>query len=259
MARPLIGIVPLVDYKLDSLWMLPGYMDGLTAAGAVPVMLPLTSEMDAIGQLVATCDGFLLTGGQDVAPSLYGQGAATELEETCPERDSMEAVLLNEVMRTGKPFLGICRGLQFLNVALGGTLYQDLPTQCPSDVCHRMEAPYDRPAHVVDVVPGTPLALLSGGAQMGVNSCHHQAIRDLAPALAPMAYAPDGIIEAAYAPGCRFGWAVQWHPEFDHLTNPMSRAIFDAFVAACRQTGAVGPLGSLLKPGAMVPFVWFTT
>ena len=230
MARPLIGIVPLVDYKLDSLWMLPGYMDGLTAAGAVPVMLPLTSEMDAIGQLVATCDGFLLTGGQDVAPSLYGQGAATELEETCPERDSMEAVLLNEVMRTGKPFLGICRGLQFINAALGGTLYQDLPTQRPSGVEHHQSGAYDAPTHDVELVADSPLCRYLGKTSMKVNSYHHQGVKDLADSLSVMGTAPDGLVEALYRPSSRFLWAVQWHPEFMFRTDADSREIFRAFV-----------------------------
>ena len=230
--RPLIGLVPLMDIGRDSLWMLPGYMDGVAAAGGLPVMLPLTEDPAALEQLAALCDGFLFTGGQDVDPALYGQAPDPAMEEVCPARDGMETALLRLALERDRPVLGICRGLQFLNAALGGTLWQDLPSQRPSAVCHRMKPPYDRVAHEVALVPGTPLHGLLGRDEIGVNSCHHQAVRDLAPCLAPMAQAPDGVTEAAYMPGRRFFWAVQWHPEFSFRTDESSRRIFGAFVAA---------------------------
>lgn len=231
--RPLIGLVPLMDYQKDSYWMLPGYMQGLEQAGALPVMLPLTDDPQALSQLADTCDGFLFTGGQDVNPALYGARREEVCGELSPRRDAMEARLLALARAQDKPVLGICRGLQFLNAALGGTLWQDLPTQCPSPVCHRQPAPYDRPIHTVALLPGSPLAALLGKETLAVNSCHHQAVRTLAPGLAPMAAAPDGIVEAAWEPGKRFVWAVQWHPEFSHRTDADSRAILKAFVAAC--------------------------
>lgn len=231
--RPLIGLVPLMDYQKDSYWMLPGYMQGLEQAGALPVMLPLTDDPQALSQLADTCDGFLFTGGQDVNPALYGARREEVCGELSPRRDAMEARLLALARAQDKPVLGICRGLQFLNAALGGTLWQDLPTQCPSPVCHRQPAPYDRPIHTVALLPGSPLAALLGKETLAVNSCHHQAVRTLAPGLAPMAAAPDGIVEAAWEPGKRFVWAVQWHPEFSHRTDADSRAILKAFAAAC--------------------------
>lgn len=231
--KPVIAVMPLWDDDRQSLWMLPGYLDGIAEAGGTGVMLPLTTDSDAVAQLISLCDGVLLTGGHDVSPSLYGQEPLAGLE-TCPARDRMDATALRLALREDKPVLGICRGIQLMNAALGGTLWQDLPTQHPSDVDHHMAPPYDRVAHEVRILPGTPLHELLGQDLLGVNSYHHQAVRDVAPGLVPMAVSTDGLVEAVYAPGQRFCWGVQWHPEFSFRTDASSRAIFRAFVNACR-------------------------
>ena len=144
----------------------------------------------------------------------------------------MEGLLLRLALEKDKPVLGICRGIQFLNAALGGTLYQDLPAERPSEVVHHQEPPYDQPSHPVALLPGTPLEKLMGAGALPVNSCHHQGLKDLAPGLSPMATAEDGLVEAVWMPDARFVWAVQWHPEFAFRTEA-SRRIFGAFVAAC--------------------------
>lgn len=234
-SKPIIGVVPLVDRARESLWMLPGYFDGISEAGGVPVMLPLTSDPDVLRRLLAAVDGLLVTGGQDVDPSVYGErseGARALCGELCAERDAMEAALVPAALEADLPILGVCRGIQTLNALLGGTLWQDLPAQCPSGVEHHGLPPYERPVHVVEVLPSTPLAEAVGAGELPVNSYHHQAVRDLAPGLAPMALAPDGVVEAAWRPASRFCWAVQWHPEFSHAVDAPSRAIFSAFVAA---------------------------
>ena len=128
--QPLIGVVPLVDYQRDSLWMLQGYLNGIIRAGGVPVMLPLTSEPDVLYRAMDVCSGFLLTGGQDVSPQRYGENPLPECGEMSPERDAMETMLLQKALESDKAVLGICRGIQFLNVYCGGTLWQDLPAQC---------------------------------------------------------------------------------------------------------------------------------
>lgn len=241
--RPLIGIVPLVDYGRESLWMLPGYMDGVMEAGGVPFMLPLTDDEAAIRQLVGMCDGILFTGGQDVSPELYGESVTESYlatkPELSPERDRMEPVLLREALRADKAILGICRGIQLINAALGGTMWHDLPTEVPSDVEHHMpNPPYDLLGHEVTLVAGTPLAELMAaageGGRIAVNSYHHQAVRVVAPGLTVMAKADDGVVEALYRPQSRFCWAVQWHPEFLHKVDARSRMIFRAFVDAAR-------------------------
>ena len=215
--KPVIGICPLYDEKKESYWMLPGYMKMLEAAGAVPVMMPLTVAPGTLAYFLETCDGFLIPGGQDVSPELYGAEKLEFCGVNIPQRDEMDALILKEAIRRDKPVLGICRGHQLMNAVLGGTLYQDLPAQFGEAVCHRMTPPYDAQAHEVTLVAGTPLAELLGMEKLGVNSRHHQAIRALAPCLKPMAVAADGLVEAVYHPDCRFVWGLQWHPERDAL------------------------------------------
>ena len=241
MKKPIIGVTPLYDAPRSSLWMLPGYMQGLESAGAIPVMLPLTADPSELEPLARICSGFLFTGGQDVSPALYGEAPSSACGEICPARDNCEKVLLDLALELDKPILGICRGIQFLNAALGGTLYQDLPSEHPSQVRHRMLPPYDRPCHTVSVLPGTPLAELLEVSQLPVNSYHHQAIRRLAPGLLKMAESPDGLTEAVFMPGKRFAWAVQWHPEFSFRTDEASRRIFGAFVSAAAGETVISP------------------
>ncbi len=234
MQKPVIGVTPLFDRARDSYWMLPGYFQALEQAGAVPVMLPLTNDAAALSRAVEALDGFLMTGGPDVDPAYYGAEEIPSVNEICPERDAMEMTLLRLLWKTDKPVFGICRGLQMMNVQRGGTLIQDIPTEHPSDVEHRMKAPYDRVVHTVTVLKDSPLYRLFGTDSAGVNSSHHQAIKVLAPGLLPMAVAPDGLIEAICAPEKRFYWAVQWHPERLWVKDEMSRRLFAAFVNAAR-------------------------
>ncbi len=255
--RPVIGITPLFDYERDSLWMLPGYMDGIKEAGGLPLILPLTSDERDIRQLADMCDGVLFAGGQDVNPSIYGEEITSDYQATQPElsaeRDAMEPPLLDIMIRLDKPVMGICRGIQLINACLGGTLWHDLPSEHPSAVEHHMNPPYDVFGHDVLVEPNTPLDGMlsdmassqnddpnmkrddSGNWLISVNSYHHQAVRVVAPSLKVMATATDGITEAVYRPESRFLWAVQWHPEFLHKVDARSRAIFRTFVDAARR------------------------
>ena len=236
--KPVIGITPLIDYEKESYWMLPGYMSGINEAGGLPLMLPLTEDPEEISQLLDLCDGILIAGGQDVCPVIYGEEELPCCKETAPERDRMELVLLDEALSRDMPVFGICRGLQFINAALGGTLWQDLPSQHPSDVGHVMGKPYDIAAHKVTVLKGSKLhELLSEGKgcedfEIGVNSLHHQAVKDLSPKLEVMAVSEDGLTESVRMPEKSFVWAVQWHPEFSWRVNADSRKLFSAFVEA---------------------------
>ncbi|MGN7454254.1 gamma-glutamyl-gamma-aminobutyrate hydrolase family protein [Paenibacillus pasadenensis] len=236
MSMPLIGILPLYDSEKESYWMLPGYMKAVEQAGGIPVMLPLTGEEQALAALARSLDGFLFTGGHDVDPALYGEEIAEACGELCRERDRMEAQLFRLALELDKPAFGICRGLQLFNVLLGGTLHQDLPSAAGFDsaIGHKQRPPYDNPAHPVQVEPGSQLRLLVGSDRLHVNSYHHQGIKALAPSLAAAAKADDGLIEAVELPGKAFVAAVQWHPEFSYESEPSSRALFAAFVGACR-------------------------
>lgn len=230
--KPVIGVMPLWDDEKDSIWMLPGYMDGINEAGGLPIIFPFSADRQEIYQLLGLCDGILMTGGHDVSPKLYHEEPMEKLVECCVKRDEMEKIVLEKALEDDVPVLGICRGIQFINAALGGTLYQDIPLQHPSGVDHHQKAPYDIPAHIVTIMKGSPLHKCLSITQLPVNSLHHQAVRELAPGLEAMACSPDGLVEAAFLPGKRFFWAVQWHPEFSYKSDDNSRKILKAFVDA---------------------------
>lgn len=197
-------------------------------------MLPLTSDITILEQLSRICDGFLFTGGQDIAPDLYGEDTLPSCGECCRLRDDMERNLFQLLYEQDKPVLGICRGLQVINAILGGSLYQDLPTQAASSVEHHQCPPYDEPVHEVEIMEDTPLFKLLNRKEISVNSYHHQAVKSLSPDLHKMARSLDGITEAVYAPEKKYVWAVQWHPEFSYLKDDSSRKIFWSFMeAAC--------------------------
>ena len=216
--KPIIGVTPLWDAERKSVWMLPDYLDGIKTVGGLPIILPLEMEEKDADRIVETCDGFLFTGGQDIG--------------SCPERDNLETLLLSKALQSDKAILGICRGLQFINVFLGGTLWQDLPSQHPSAITHRQSKTYDAPTH--KVVLNESLETLLGKDILDVNTLHHQAIKELGNGLTPMAIAPDAIIEAARMEGKRFVWGVQWHPEYMFKTDPDSLALFSNFIQHCK-------------------------
>lgn len=233
--KPLIGILPLYDLEKKSYWMLPGYMKGIEEAGGLPVMLPLTSDLDEIRQLSEEMDGYLFSGGPDIEPSLYGEEKRPICDVCCDLRDAMEIPLFHAVYEKDKPIFGICRGIQLINTALGGTLYQDLPSEHPSDTVHRQTIPPENPTHSVTLIADTPLCTVIGSDTMMVNSCHHQAVKTLGKGLCVMGVSEDGIIESVYAPEKYFVQAVQWHPESMHHVDENSRKLLRHFVKACEE------------------------
>ncbi len=237
MKKPIIAVMPLYDEEKNSYWMLPGYMKGIEKAGGIPVMLPLTANPQILTILTGTYDGFLLTGGQDVSPQIYGETVSPLCGSVCEERDEMERIIINEAIRLDKPVLGICRGIQILNAVLGGTLYQNLPTDYPSDTEHCQKPPYDVPIHKVKLVKSSPLYRLLQKDELKVNSYHHQAIKKLSEKLKSMAYSEDGLTEAVYVPNSRFIWAVQWHPEFSFESDENSMMILEEFIKSCTKNG----------------------
>lgn len=232
MRKPIIGLTPSLDDQQKKQQVQPGYLESIQRAGGLGLMLPLTDRDEDIAQYADLCDGFLFVGGPDVEPGYYGQERLEVCAESCEARDIMDIKLMRAALKTGKPILGVCRGLQVLNVVLGGTLYQDLPSQYDSNLAHGMEPPYNRDVHGVQVVEGTPLAQLKPVVE--VNSRHHQAIDRLAPGLEVMARAVDGVIEAVYMPDRKFVWAVQWHPEAYIGMECASQQLFDRLVEAAK-------------------------
>jgi putative glutamine amidotransferase len=195
------------------------YADALLCAGALPEEVLVVRPGDP---LPAEIDGLLIAGGADVDPARYGEARATPTLDVVPERDALDFALLQSAREQLSPVFGICRGMQVLNVALGGTLWQDLPSQHDRGVPHDFPGtrhPASHPAHTVRAAGVTPLArLLSRAPELTVNSRHHQAVKDLAPSLVPVASSPDGILEAFEAAEGPFLAAVQWHPE--RMTPP---------------------------------------
>jgi len=191
-------------------WPKPDYVTSLEQAGARVHVLDAAT--DTLPDALAGCDGLLLTGGVDVDPAAYGEAPhpTVEIDAT---RDDYELALAKLAIARDMPLLAICRGVQVLNVAAGGSLIQDLPSQHPSDTPHAINEPRNAIAHDVAITPGTCLSMLLGKPAMAVNSRHHQAVKDAAPGFVVSAVSPDGVIEAIERPASSFCVGVQWHPE----------------------------------------------
>lgn len=211
------------------------YVSALLEAGALPVLLPLNLPDDALRQLLGTLAGLVFTGGGDIDPVHYGAPAHPTLAGLDADRDRLEIELTRQITRQGMPFLGICRGIQVINVALGGTLYADIASQYGTSLRHDYQnRPTQLPtylAHPIRIAEGSRLAGILGEPILQVNSLHHQAVRDLAPGFTPTAFAPDGIIEAIERADYPYGLAVQFHPEWLTDQAPV-RALFRSLVEA---------------------------
>jgi len=214
------------------------YVDGVAGAGGVPVVLPPAGDERAARAVIQSLDGLLLSGGSDLDPGYYGEKPMPELGITLPERDAFETVLVGQALRRGIPIFGICRGMQVLNVALGGTLYQDLPSQWEGDVLkHRQDTPKWQPTHEVRVTNGSYLAEVMDREVVKVNSYHHQGIKDLAEGLLATGYSSDGVIEAVEAEDVSERWllGVQWHAEAMRGAGPQQESLFEAHVSAAQR------------------------
>lgn len=230
----MIGVTPLYDDQRQSIWMLPSYLQAIQVAGGIPVMLPFAEQVEDITAIVDLLDGLLLTGGQDVDPLLFNEEKIGLCEVPNKAKDSLELGLINEMCRRDKPIFGICRGMQILNVHLGGTLYQDLQTQCKSDINHEQKLPYDVPSHGIKIMKHTVLYDILKKTEIFVNSYHHQAIKSIATGLSVLAKSDDGVIEAVSMPDKRFVLAVQWHPEFMYQMDQDQMLLFQSFVDHCK-------------------------
>lgn len=197
-------------------WPKPDYLEALTRADADPFVI--APDRDAISTVLDRCDGLLLTGGADVEPRRYGESIRYDNLKLDPTRDEYEIALIQAALARDVPILAICRGIQALNVAAGGTLVQDIPSEIATPISHKGDRPEAAPAHDVTIHAGTHAARLlearlDGDGRVAVNSRHHQAVKNVAPGLAVSAVAPDGIVEGLEQPSATFCVAVQWHPE----------------------------------------------
>ncbi len=238
-SRPVIGLttyrkVSAQTPPLPLMALMPTYIEAVTAAGGIPLLIPLGLDENALSAVLARLDGLILTGGGDIAGEHYHSEHADFIFDVDADRDRVELFLAREAVARSKPLLAICRGHQMLNVALGGTLYEDVREWMPGAIKHDFFGvfPRNHQAHTVAIEPGSKLADTLGRRETSVNSLHHQGIRDLAPGLAATAHAPDGLIESVEAVDHPFALGVQWHPENLVHDDPVMLSLFRALVDA---------------------------
>jgi putative glutamine amidotransferase len=236
MQAPVIGITTfrrMKDGQVTQHAISEMYVQAVVRAGGVPVLIPVELKQAEAEVLTARLDGLLLSGGGDILPEQYGGKPHPKVSSMDGDRDTLEIALVKLAVEKGLPFLGICRGIQVINVALGGTLYEDIATQCEHPMRHAYypDWPRDLRAHGVNAEPDSQLVQIVGKSEFEVNSLHHQGLRDIGADLRAVAWAPDCLVEAIELPGHPFGIGVQWHPECIP-DAPESVALFDAFLKA---------------------------
>ena len=229
MSAPLIGITTYARDQDERFSQRTQYVDAVRRAGGMAVLVPPGDPR--VEALLARLDGLIFAGGGDIDPALYGGRAHPEVYSVNRERDETEIALARRVVSSGTPTLGICRGTQILNVALGGTLHEHLPDVVGDRISHR-SAQRLATRHPVSVKAGSRLAEILGTTALEPSSWHHQAVRTSAPGLEVVASAPDGTIEACELASHPWLVAVQWHPETRAAEDPIEQRLFDAFVQA---------------------------
>lgn len=234
MAKPIIGVMPQYDLQADRIQIVPDYFKMILRTGGIPILLPMVQSVEDGRVLVEGCDGFLFTGGQDVNPRLYEEDLCACTDEIFPERDAFEQMMYHLVLKAGKPVLAICRGMQLINIACGGRLFQDVRIQSREErpLWHDQRKRPEAPAHSVRVQEGGLLHGIVGEKELMVNSMHHQGIQRLGRGLTSQAIARDSLIEAFSVDALDFGLGVQWHPEMLGYGDGASRKIFEAFINA---------------------------
>ena len=244
---PIIGVTATLKEDIEEIATRPlgrfvradfDYVDGVAQAGGAPIVIPPAMGARAAGVVVDKIDGLLLSGGSDLHPSYYDEEPVPELDVTISERDELEMVLVDAALRRGIPIFGICRGMQVLNAAMGGTLYQDLPSQVDRDLLkHRQTTPKWQATHEIKVLDNSRIAEIMGGGTTKVNSYHHQAIKDLAEGFVVSAKSSDGIVEAMEYRDLSERWilAVQWHAEAMRQAGIEHSSLFEAHVAAAER------------------------
>lgn len=250
-SRPVVGIPTQTLQAIDGIpdelplsWVMNHrYYTAVASAGAAPFMIPLLEDEEALRALYERLDGVFIAGGVDVDPGSYGEERHELCGRTDPPRDRVELLFARWALEEGRPLFGVCRGMQVINVAAGGTLLQDCATHHPNAIKHDyFPSSYARDylAHPVRVEGGTRLREAFGAESVLVNSMHHQGVARLGAGLRASAHAPDGLVEALEGGGEAFAVGVQWHPEMLLDTDPGTRRLFAAFIDAAREYRLAG-------------------
>jgi len=238
--QPIIGITTyqkMDEHGLPYVMNFQAYIQAVLLAGGIPVLIPSLVVESEWETLYSRLDGILLTGGGDISLDYFNGEQHARIDGVDPKRDALELALLRAVGQDKKPFLGICRGIQVVNVGLGGSLYTHIPDQLINSIDHTYPGNMRTVlVHDVEIAPGSLLEQICGVSRLRVNSLHHQGLKELAPGLRGSAHAPDGLVEAVELIGHPFGIAVQWHPEW--LTDQLpTRNLFKAFIVAAGRFG----------------------
>jgi putative glutamine amidotransferase len=231
--RPIIGITGLHDWKDSVIRQNETYVRAVEKAGGAPVLLPPTKDSNSIDSFLNVIDGLIISGGPDMGAHYFNEEPHKDMGQISPLMDEFEEELFNKALEKNIPILGICRGLQVINVFLGGTLYQDIYDQTDTKIQHRQKAPREFTAHSIEIIEDSFLYELFGD-RLRVNTFHHQAIKDLGQGMEAVAYAPDGLIEAIESKDYKFLIAVQWHPEGMWNSEYNYDKLFDELVKASK-------------------------
>ncbi len=235
--KPVIGMTAMCNNINGSYvyTVSEGYVQSILDAGGLPLILPSSGSPEEYAELAASqIDGYLVPGGADVAPLLYGEEPQRTVTDVYKFNDEYEAALIRKMAELGKPVIGICRGVQIINVAFGGTLWQDIPSQLPESIGHHHKGLRHEGYHSVNVVEGSHLHQIFGESKLFTNSTHHQAVKDAAPGFKVCATAADGIVEAIEHES-KYVLGVQWHPECMYKVHPEFFKYFEAFIAEAKR------------------------
>lgn len=232
--KPIIGLLAEVNEEKKNA-MNHSYAAAVEMAGGIPLLLPYSENEKTQRSYVSRLDGFVFTGGADIDPVLFGEEKKPTCGKIFPYRDAFELQMMEKILAAKKPILGICRGVQVINVFFGGTLYQDIPTEYETALCHRQSAPKTEPSHDILIEDGTPLAALLQKSRITGNSFHHQAIKTLGKGLFVTATAEDGIVEAVTYAGDSYLRGYQWHPERLCGFDGDNLRLFEEFIEECKR------------------------
>ena len=225
-----------LDGDTSRVRLTAAYVTALESAGLIPLIVPPLSRASAAAVILDSVSGLVLTGGEDVDPARYGEKRHEKIRSINAARDATEIALIEEAKARGKPILAICRGIQILNVALGGTLVQDIPSQLDTKIAHDEDSPRNSRSHDISIEPGSLIAKAVGTEHCTVNSFHHQSVKRVADGMRVTARSPDGVIEGLESADDWWVIAVQWHPEeMTDSPEPWDRGLFKAFA---QQLGA---------------------
>ncbi|MDI6879985.1 MAG: gamma-glutamyl-gamma-aminobutyrate hydrolase family protein [Desulfitobacteriaceae bacterium] len=230
--RSIIGITCDHDYSQNRLFQTKAYVQAVVEAGGLPLLVPFFRAGQMNEELAQKLNGLMLTGGADIDPFFFGEPMLAATKEIDPERDEWEIALIQEFLRNDKPILGICRGMQVLNVAAGGSIYQDISSR-PGTWKHRQQAPSWYPTHSVQIIPESKIVQVLNQQVLRVNSYHHQAVKDVAPGFKVNARSEDGIIEGIESEDKLWVFGIQWHAETMWERDINQLMIFQAFIRAC--------------------------